>query len=82
MDQALDHAGGPDAIIRVAFFHRLAATHASDEVLNVLELRADAYEVRDNGKRVIFHGNVWSRFVAKTKQAPEGEANIVVEATE
>ncbi len=46
------------------------------------ELRADAYEVRDNGKRVIFHGNVWSRFVAKTKQAPEGEANIVVEATE
>lgn len=46
------------------------------------EIRADTYEVTDNGKRVIFRGNVWSRFVAKAKQAPPGEADIVVEGAE
>lgn len=46
------------------------------------EVRADTYEVRENGKRLIFRGNVWSRFVAKPKQAPPEEGDFVIEATE
>lgn len=45
------------------------------------EIRADTYEVTNNGRRVVFRGNVWSRFVAQVKQ-PEQEANIIVDAAE
>ena len=40
MDQALDEAGGPDAVVRIAFGIDDLATLARDEVLDVLELRA------------------------------------------
>lgn len=38
MDQALDHAGGPDAAVGVARGKGVAAAGSGDEVLHVLEL--------------------------------------------
>jgi len=38
------------------------------------DVRADAYEVLDDGNRIILKGNVWTRFEAKKKRAPAGVA--------
>jgi len=38
------------------------------------DVRADAYEVLDDGNRIILKGNVWTRFEAKKKRAPAGAA--------
>lgn len=34
------------------------------------DVRADAYEVLDDGNRIILKGNVWTRFEAKRKRTP------------
>lgn len=38
------------------------------------DVRADAYEVLDDGNRIILKGNVWTRFEAKRKRTPAGRA--------
>ena len=38
------------------------------------EVRADAYEVLDDGNRIILKGNVWTRFVAKKKRGSASSA--------
>lgn len=38
------------------------------------DVRADAYEVLDDGNRIILKGNVWTRFEAKRKRPPAGAA--------
>ena len=38
------------------------------------EVRADAYEVLDDGNRIILKGNVWTRFVAKKKRVSASSA--------
>lgn len=36
------------------------------------DVRADAYEVLDDGNRIVLKGNVWTRFEAKRKRTPSG----------
>ncbi len=46
------------------------------------EVRADTYEVTDNGRRLLLRGNVWSRFTAKTREPPADAVEAADEAAE
>ena len=46
------------------------------------EIRGDAYEITDNGRRLLLTGNIWSRFTAKTKEPTAEEIAAGEEAAE